>query len=120
MKNGFTLIEIISVLLLLGILSVIAISSVINVINNSKDVISDSQMETIKEASLMYSSENNFEYRDDVIRMISFDSLISEGLLDEKDVSNGEGTRLPGCVTYKWENNSNSYNFFYESDCSNY
>ena len=117
-KNSFTLIELIGVLLILGTISLIIVPNVLKSINDANSLASEEQLAAIKEASLNYSVKNDLGYYNDYEKVISFDDLINGGFLTEKDIKAKDGNRLPGCVIYKWLDNSKQYNFRYDAECN--
>ncbi len=118
MKKGFTLIEIIGVILLLCILALIAIPRVVEEIEKAKNLATEQQINMLKESALLYSVKFDLGYDDNITKTIDFDSLINSGFLKEDSILNEKGNRIEGCLSYKWFNNSNQYEFWYEKKCN--
>ena len=97
MKNkGFTLIEILAVIVLLGIVSVIAVVSVIGALDSSKRKIDETTISNVKRATELYFESNYDDLRDacksgSADCEITTDKLISGDFLSEKPVDS-EGT----------------------------
>ena len=115
-KNGFTLIELIAVIILIALISTIAIIPINNIIKESKDKLYDHQIEQIILAAQNWASDNeeslitarnNLDIDNDInnydtIPVITktLDDLINEEYLDEdvKDIRK-ETDVIKGCST---------------------
>lgn len=97
-KKGFTLIELIGVVVILGIISLVVFPALLNQISNSKQQVSDSQKQIIIAAAKNYVEENKNEYANKETYTIPVNDLISNNFLN-KDIikSYSEGELL---VTY--------------------
>ncbi len=62
MKKGFTLVELLAVIIILGLLTIIAIPSIVGILNNEKENISDSMKNIIINASSLYIEDNSGVY----------------------------------------------------------
>ena len=105
-KNGFTLMEVLAVLIILSIMVVIAIPMVNTAIKNSKDKSYLRQMEGIVDSAKIWASEHIFELPDeeDETLTLTLTELIQGGYVDQniKNPKTGEAfTDVSVKITYK-------------------
>ena len=81
MNKGFTLMELLGVLVILSLLMIILIPNVIEQINNKKDDVSDVQKETILSAAELYIDENPNTYPPGYDGCILLETLQAAGKL---------------------------------------
>ena len=116
MKRGFTLIEILAVIVLLTLLMGLAVPAIINSVNNKRDQISDISKEMIYDAAELYLSESGVDNL-----CITLEELVEDGKLVSpvKDLQNDKEIPLNYYVEVtKDENGQNSYEI--KSTCSAY
>ncbi len=93
-KKGFTLPEVLGVVVLLAIIAVISISQITNRVNNSKGKITDAQKELILSAAKLFVDENRLEYKKEEgnVYCILVESIVKGGYLTSPilDVSGNE------------------------------
>ena len=77
-KKGFTLAELLGVIVVLSIIITMATISVVSIINRSKNRINSENEKTLKEAAKMYVQDKNIDDVD-----VNASVLIDEGLLDD-------------------------------------
>ena len=114
MKKGFTLIEILAVIIVLGVIALITYPTINGVIENSKEkALSETKDGLLKIANL-YSTENMLDKTTNETA-IQFSTLLSLGYIKTlpKDAVTGEN--LTGCLLYAWANNQ--YTFRYDENC---
>jgi len=88
-KNGFTLVELLGVIMLLGLLAIVIMPPMIKRVQNLRKDLSNSQI------SLVYSATETYlkKYKNDYPTIegkkycITLEMLVDEGLLDEKLVN---------------------------------
>lgn len=87
MKKGFTLIELIAVILLLGVLSVIAVASIDRVLKENKEKAYNTQIENIKSSTEVWIGKhifempsNNSEYIIITLKDLKDDGLVSDDI----------------------------------------
>ncbi len=120
-KKGFTLVEILAVVIVLAIIMIIVIPNIGNVFNNAKDKISDLEKKNIVDASEMIIMEianceisvSNYNYlfdknvtkcsemNDDIIGTVT--TTIEK--LKEKDLFSDPGNKCSGSINITTNNN---------------
>ena len=85
MKKGFTLVELLAVIIILGLLTIIAIPSIIGILNNEKENISDSMKNIIINASSLYIEDNSGVYPkvNNNVYCIKLESLVNDNILSK-------------------------------------
>lgn len=82
-KNGFTFIEILGVITLLALLSTIVLISVSKSLKDSKETLSEIQIENIKSAASMWRTDNIELIPENDYYIISLQELQNEGYIKE-------------------------------------
>lgn len=84
-RNGFTLIEVLAVIIILGVVGLIVMPVVTNSLKESKDDLYEVQISNIREASKTWAADNIYtlptEINGSVI--VTLETLQSEGYIDE-------------------------------------
>ena len=85
MKKGFTLVELLAVIIILGLLTIIAIPSIIGILNNEKENISNSMKNIIINASSLYIEDNSGVYPkvNNNVYCIKLESLVNDNRLSK-------------------------------------
>ena len=121
MKKGFTLVEVLAVLVVLAIFSVITFPIVSNVISNSRKNLGEEQKLAIENAARAWGLKNLSEsngkviYNNSEIKFVSVTTLQSSGALDSKKLSGlNIGSSAGVCIKYA----SNQFTYKYASSSS--
>ena len=88
-KKGFTLVEVVIVVVILGIIIGLAVPSYIAVSNNIKEKNYNQKMDNIKSKALEYATDNNVESI-----TIPVKALIEEGYLAEENPDNSDNEKI--------------------------
>jgi len=123
-KKGFTLIEIMAVMVVLGLLIAIIVPVVNNLLKDSEDTLSDEQISMIVNASKKYMIEHSEllpEMSDGSKTFIYIDDLINNGVIDNDSVIDPKTKEeLDGCVVVRYNDSFNQYEYNYSdspNDC---
>lgn len=120
-KKGFTLVELIAVIVLLAATALIAVPIVNRTIKNSKEKAYNAQKAEIVTAAKKYVLENGITATDEPI-YITLRKLVSNNYFEKGDIydpRNDENLLTKGvCVKITYEESSKSYKYNYENPCS--
>ena len=122
MQKGFTIVELLAVLILLAIVSTVTYLIVGNTINNSKDKLSSVQIDNVIEAAKSYylkegMSEENID-SSSTETCVNLSYLVDNGYIDNvevKDLATKE--KITASVKIKYSNNKYKYEYI-EEECS--
>lgn len=115
-RNGFTLVELLSVIIVLGLIMAVVVPSVIGTIKESKEKAYQTNVEMVKSAAESYINMSFDSYKENFISPgyvnISIPLLVEDGFLkpDIKNPKNGENLMGSVRVTRTSENKY-SYEF---------
>lgn len=127
MKKGFTLIEVLAVIVIISLITILVMPNLLNSVNNKRSEVSDSAKRMIYDATDIYVKENSDNYPTNytpAIYCIKLEDLVNSGKLTNpiKDMKNDKEiplnyyvkTTLDEYSQYKYElvdNNSCTSNF---------
>lgn len=107
-KKGFTLVELLAVIVILSIIALITIVSVNSVIKDSKDNLSETQKKNIEKAAEAYYLK---EGMDSNVSCVSVSDLISKGYLDENIKDPKDSEDMTGSVKITFVSNQYLYEY---------
>ena len=120
-KKGFTLVELLAVIIILSLLTVLASASVTKVVTNSKSELYDTQIELIKAAAQTWGADNlnKLPSENDECKYLNLGELKKYGLLDSsiinpktnKEFSDNMNIKITSILT-----DYGNLNFKYEVD----
>lgn len=117
MKKGFTLIEVLGVIVLLGVIALIAYPAVDNTIKESREKAYLENIKNIEDVAMTYSVSNDLGYNEEY-QKLELQTLKDAGLLKDEDIKNPvDNSVMEGCVIYRWITASNQYEFKYSAEC---
>lgn len=120
-KKGFTLIEVLAVVVILGLLVAIISPTVKNLLGDSEDVLSKEQIDMVINATKKYMVEHS-ELLPDEGSVISYNlsELVEDGAIDnDKIVDPKSREKLEGCVVISYNTDFSQYEYIYTEDSSN-
>ena len=121
MKKGFTLVELLAVLIILGLILTITYYSVSSILDSSRNSLSDTQESALIEAAKVYyleagmNLEADGSYNNKVCVTVAY--LINNGYVDKSRVADpsSPSSNLEGYVLIT-RSNTNNYTYQYKSD----
>ena len=122
MKKGFTLIEMLAVIVILAIISLIIFPEVNKVIKNSKQKSYNTQIQNLVDATKKLVVDNTDYLPNEesgIPSCISFTTLYRAGKIDTDVIYDprDEKVRLIGYVVIRYSNETKQYNYEYEEVC---
>ena len=122
MKKGFTLAELIGVVIILALIALLAFPPILNSIRKTKGELSDASKEILYNATSLYVSENlnDFPKHKGNTFCVTLNTLVTNEYLPTKvyDATTGEEISLDSKVEVKVENDSYTYNM--NNECVEY
>lgn len=121
MKKGFTLVELLGVLIVLALVALIAIPSIINVIRDSRESTYKQQLKTITNLAERWETENSYEV-DKAIDTngyfyVSIQRLKEDGYLKSDDVIDARtNTTITGGIAILNDSANNQYTYEYTGE----
>ena len=91
MRKGFTLVELLGVIVILGLIAMIAIPTINSALNSSREKAYDEQVRTIEETARTYMSKNSLKLPSQTEGnkcCLSVETLQTAGLLTADDIKN--------------------------------
>ena len=120
-KKGFTLIEIIAIIILLSVIALITYPVINNLIINSKEELYEKQISELVRLSNTWATKNikKLKMTDGYVYNLSFEELYEQGFVSDKQVKNPKtGENLPGCMKVTFNSTNNGYDVSYDEGCT--
>lgn len=124
MNKGFTLVELLAVIIILGVLTLVTVVSVNPILKDAREGLSDAQINNIKESASLYYIKYGVGLDDFELEnpkdCINVSELIESGYIENDEVTNPKtGEKILGSVKVTY--NSNNYIYEYQDNaCTNY
>lgn len=119
-NKGFTLVELLAVIVILSVLAILTSYAVTNALKKSKDSLYDNQIDIIKVAAEAWGSENTNKISDsETCKYITLKNLQDYGILDENIVNPKTNEEFPADMAIKITTEVTEYgnlNIVYEVD----
>ena len=117
MKKGFTLVELLGVIIILGVIALITFPIINKSIKSSKEKALEQVINNIEDAAYKYSISNDIGYQT-FYNKIELSTLVNAGILKDNIVNPVTDEQMQGCVLYKWVEEYKQYEFKYDENCS--
>lgn len=119
MKKGFTLIELMAVIIILGVVLVIVTTNVTGILSRSKDKLNSEQQDEIINAARQWGMRNvTINGSNPSLNYVTIDTLQKSGYLDNKDIKDlttggiiSKDTKI--CIIY----DNNQLEYEYKGSC---
>jgi len=119
MKKGFTLVELLAVIVLTSLIMLIAIPALLNAVNKKRDSISDDAKKIIYDSADLYLNNYSSVIQSSTTYCIELDDLVNSGYLTSpvKDFKNDKEIPLNYFVKAV-PDGYNSYTYSLDKECS--
>src|SRR5574344_1257996 len=121
-KRGFTLVELLGLIVILAVIAAITIPTVTGIIKKNKEKAYNATVATIIDASKKWSSDNSSmvsDTEDSYVRL----ATLTEGYIDQDELINPiTNNTMDGCVKISHSDTYNQYEYSYETkdECPNF
>ena len=118
MKKGFTLVELLAVIMVIGIIATVSVISIRGSIDRANERLYQEQISRL-ESNLQSWSTNNISMLpvEDGVSFFSIERLVAEGIINTDEIIDPRSDgRIDGCVVITFDEYYNQYNFKYEED----
>ena len=120
-KKGFTLIEMLAIIILLSVIALITYPIINNVVSDSKDEIYDKQIsELVRLANTWVTKNTNkLKTEEGYTYDLSFEESNEQGFTSDKQIKNPKtGKNLTGCMKVTYNSSKNGYDVAYDESCT--
>lgn len=117
-KKGFTLIEVISVVLIIGLLTIFIIPKVINQIGDKSNEVDKITEEIIFGATKLYIDDNDLYKVNGCYNDITLNTLIKKGYLDSNSLKYTSGKDIPINSSIEVTKDINGYSYELGGECN--
>ena len=120
MKKGFSLVELLAVIVILGLVVLISIPIVNNSINKAKEEAREVQIEEIIKAAKKYAIKNSYILPEvaGTYSHIEVQTLIDENYIDtDKIIDPVTETELTGCISICYKCSEVEYEYEFKTSC---
>jgi prepilin-type N-terminal cleavage/methylation domain-containing protein len=119
-NNGFTLVELLGVIIILSVIALIIYPIFNESINSSKEKLYQEQITSLEKNARRWGVDNsNYLINTGSKCSISFSNLITGGYIADADVVNPKNDQpLTGCISVYWNDTNNQYVYNYNETCT--
>ncbi len=115
MKKGFTLIELMTLIIVLSVIAVISIPIISGLIKDSKQELYNSQVKMIEDAVKQMAIKDTSLQPDTGYVCVPLDNVLKSGLLSGKNVINPKNDeKMNGSVLITFDEEYNQYRYTYQ------
>lgn len=115
-KKGFTLVELLAVIIIISVLSLLVFPAVNDMIINSKKSSYETGVESILSAAEKWAMENTDKLDENHLNSVYLNlEVLRNGLyLDKDEIKNPDtGENMAGCIEISYNNSTSQYNYTY-------
>ena len=118
-KKGFTLIELVGVIVLLGIMAVITVPIVRNITKDAKQKGYEKQINVVLESSKNWAIQNtDLLPENNTSILVKMDTLKKDGFLENRKIINPvNNEEMNGCAKITYNTDFNQYEYEYNAEC---
>lgn len=119
-KRGFTLIELIGVIILLAVIALITYPLIGTIINSSRQKAYEKQIDELERLSYTWIAKNMEKLSKDasVEYKLTFEELNREGLTSSSMIANAiNNSAISGCIIITYEDTNNKFIATYSESC---
>ena len=118
--SGFTLIEMIGVIIVLSVIALVVYPTVGRIIANNKTKAYEHQVSVIEDAASNWLTTNEDKLKDNSYALPISD-ILSSGLIEEDELINPINNEpIDGCVFITWRKGTKQYEYNYVENCSDF
>ncbi len=120
MKKGFTLVELLAVIILIGVIALISYPIIGNLINDGKQKAYEKQISELERVSYIWITKNTgkLSKEDGSQYKLSFEELNKEELTSAEQIINPKNNApIPGCILVTYSAANNIYSANYDESC---
>ena len=121
-KNGFTLTELIGVIVLLGIIALIAVPILNKTIKNSKEKAYNAQVDEIVASAKKWGVTNNQKLPESKYEttVVTVTELIEAGFLEEDNILDprDDSSLSSSCIKVKYDKSKGEYSYVFDKACA--
>lgn len=119
MKRGFTLVELLAVIIILGLLIGVVTPVVTGIISNSEEEAYNKQVDTLIKAANTWSLKNPEQLSSDKKNILQLDTLVEDGIVEDNEIINPKtNEKMEGCISITYVEEYKQYEYNYISDSS--
>lgn len=86
-KKGFTLVELLAVLIVLGVLATITTTVILNQVNESNNTLNEEQIKIVQSAAIEYANNKGFSKIEGETYKVYLYTLVTEGVINKTLIS---------------------------------
>ena len=120
-KKGFTLIEIIAIIILLSVIALITYPVINNLITEGKEKLYEKQINELERLSNTWVTKNTNKLKTEegYTYNLSFEELNEQGFISDEQVKNPKtGQKLSGCMKVTYNSSNKGYKVAYDKSCT--
>ncbi|MCI9233964.1 MAG: prepilin-type N-terminal cleavage/methylation domain-containing protein [Bacilli bacterium] len=113
-KRGFTLTEVLGVIVILGLIALIIFPNVSKSIKNSKQKLYNEQVSLIEENARKWGVEHTAELPDNGSYYLELNDLVLGGYISQKELKDPrDDSTMEGCIVISYDPSYNQYQYLY-------